>query len=87
LGGGAFIAQSIGAGYLKWDSKNNTLFLFIDIELPKDLFDYGTRVRKSLWTMPAGRGKTELGLKGVIERMSGEVISKSGLEEYLNQSK
>ncbi|MDD5289797.1 MAG: hypothetical protein PHT40_01180 [Patescibacteria group bacterium] len=86
LGGGTFAAQSIGAGYLKWDSKTDTLFLFIDKELPEDLFDYGTRVRKSLWVMSAGSGKTKLGLKGVIERLGGQVAPGSKLEEYLNQN-
>jgi hypothetical protein len=87
LGGGAFISQSIGAGYLKWDSKTDTLFLFIDRELPEDLFDYGTRVRKSLWVMAAGSGKTKLGLKGVIDRLGGQVAPGSKLEEYINQNK
>jgi hypothetical protein len=83
LGGGAYAAQSIGAGYLKWESKTNTLFLFVDRELPKDLFNYGTRVRKKLWVMAAGEGKTELSLKEIIERLGGQIVPGSKLEEYL----
>jgi len=85
LAGGATAAQTIDAGYLKWDSVNNTLYLFANQELDPGLFDYGTRVRKLSWVMPAGLGRTSCDLKGVIARLGGKVISGSQLEDYLNK--
>lgn len=84
LPGGAFVAQSIGASYIKWNEKGKTLFAFSGKELDKDLFDVGFRVRNHLWLIPENTKETGLTLSGIIEKINGKVIPGSELEKYLN---
>jgi hypothetical protein len=88
LPGGAFVAQSIGASYLKWNAKEKTIFMFSDKELNKDLFDVGFRVRKHLWLVPEDTKETGLTLNKVIEKIGGKIMPESGLEDILrNETK
>lgn len=83
LFGGATAAQSIGAGYLKWNEKEKTLFMFSDKDLDQDLFDKGFRARKRLWLIPEDTKDSGLTLNKVIEKIGGRVIPGSDLEKYL----
>ncbi|MDP2861108.1 MAG: hypothetical protein Q8N98_05400 [bacterium] len=85
LPGGAFAAQSIDSGYLKWEAPNKTLFMFSDKELDKDLFEKGIRIRKHLWLIPEDTKETGLTLNKVLEKIGGKVIQGSGLDRYLKE--
>jgi len=85
LPGGAFAAQSMGAGYLHWDRTYKTFFMFSEQELEKNLFEKGFRVRGHLWLIPEDSGETGLTLNKVIEKIGGRVMPNSGLERYLRQ--
>ena len=84
LAGGAMAAQSIGAGYLKWDAENKTFFMFSDKILDQDLFKTGVRIRKHLWVTTPSKA-SELTLGKIIKRIGGQIEPKGELEKYLKQ--
>lgn len=81
--GGASAAQSVGASYLNWNSKDKTFFLFSQEELDKDFSEMGIVTRKHLCLLPKSQKSSELKLKTFIDKIGGVVIPGSGLEHYL----